>query len=447
MLDKLKNIIKRASDVTTAAVGQRATMKACMMGPRAVGKTTILTAIFHNTNESIAQTKLKFVPDADTMARMNVCRNDINSIFEEGKSVVDCPLAGISSTSSINVFHYEFGLKGKKAAVDLEIKDFPGEFINGGLHSGEVDQFIAESNAVLIAIDTPHLMEERGAFNDAKNMSKIICDYFKNNVEANDEKLILFVPLKCEKYYYEHRMVEVNAKVKEAYAELIDFLKDKGQVAAAITPILTIGGIEFNNLCNAVRQLTIEKIESLDELVKPKDFNATFMLMIVAPDGMLCGHIGDGRMGYMDFNGKWHSIITPHKGDEPNQTVFMMNEWNRIRIPKLKMSGVYVPEAIVVRDKPKAVALITDGCENSSWNCTQFDSEIERYVDVNTPFEPFWNTFIEMFKDDTSYNSMVDYVDNSSEPCLLEEDDRTLILGVYDSPLNTKDDETAVHSV
>lgn len=247
MLDRLKNMLKRATAATSEIVGQRASMKACMMGPRAVGKTTILTSIFHNTNESIAQTKLKFVPDADTMARMNVCRNEINGIFEEGKSVVDRPSAGISSTSSVNVFHYEFGLKGKQTAVDLEIKDFPGEFINGGLHSGEVDRFIAESNAVLIAIDTPHLMEEAGKFNDAKNMSCIICDYFKNNVNVDDEKLILFVPLKCEKYYYEHRMDEVNRKVKETYNELIDFLKDKEQVAAAITPILTIGGIEFDD--------------------------------------------------------------------------------------------------------------------------------------------------------------------------------------------------------
>lgn len=247
MLDRLRNMLNRARETTSEMVGQRASMKACMMGPRAVGKTTILTAIFHNTNESIAQTKLKFVPDADTMARMNVCRNEINGIFEEGKSVVDRPSAGISSTSSVNVFHYEFGLKGKQTAVGLEIKDFPGEFINGGLHSGEVDQFIVESNAVLIAIDTPHLMEEDGKYNDAKNMSRIICDYFKSNVNVDDEKLILFVPLKCEKYYYEHRMDEVNAKVKEAYKELIDFLKDKEQIAVAITPILTIGGIEFDD--------------------------------------------------------------------------------------------------------------------------------------------------------------------------------------------------------
>lgn len=251
MIDKLKHMFKKAKDATSALVGQRATMKACMMGPRAVGKTTILTSIFHNTSESIAQTKLKFVPDSDTLARMNVCRNELDSIFENGKGVTDRPTAGISSTSSVNLFHYEFGLKGKQTAVDLEIKDFPGEFINGGLHSADVDTFIAESNAVLIAIDTPHLMEEGGRFNEAKNMSSVICQYLKNNVDADAEKLILLVPLKCEKYYYEHRMDEVNFRVKSAYKELIDYLPSTPQVACAITPILTIGGVEFDSFARS----------------------------------------------------------------------------------------------------------------------------------------------------------------------------------------------------
>lgn len=247
MLDKIKDILNKTKGKASALVGQHATMKACMMGPRAVGKTTILTSIFHNTSESISQTKLKFVPDADTLARMNLCRNELESIFESGTSVTDRPSAGIASTSSVNLFHYEFGLKGKQTAIDLEIKDFPGEFINGGLHTGEVDTFIAESNAVIIAIDTPHLMEEDGRFNEAKNMCSTICDYFKKNMEGDDEKLILLVPLKCEKYYYEKRMDEVNAKVKDAYRDLIDFHPSVPQVACAITPILTIGGVEFDD--------------------------------------------------------------------------------------------------------------------------------------------------------------------------------------------------------
>lgn len=212
-------------------------------------------------------------------------------------------------------------------------------------------------------------------------------------------------------------------------------------------PTNTEWALEFDNLCHAIKQMTKEKIESLDEPVKPKDFNATFMLMIVSPKGLLCGHIGDGRMGYKDFDGQWHSIIIPHKGDEPNQTVFMMNEWDRIRTPKLRMSGIYIPDSIVVHCSPIAVVMITDGCENSSWNCTQFDPDIEKYVDVNTPFEPFWDSLIEMLSDDKSYYHMVKYVDSSSEPCILEEDDRTLLLGVYNNSEKSNENETAIHIV
>lgn len=242
MLDRLKNLIRGAQDVT----GQHATMRACMMGPRAVGKTTILTAIFHNTSESIAQTQLKFVPNADTLALMNVCSNQLNEIFEKKKSIEDRPIAGIAASDKVNKFHYEFGLKGKKTAIDLEIKDFPGEYVTNGLHKEEVDAFISESNAILLAIDTPHLMECAGEYNEAKNHSELIANYFKSNINIEDEKLILLVPLKCEKYYYEKRMNEVNDAVKNAYQNLLTAISGFEMIACAITPILTIGGVEFD---------------------------------------------------------------------------------------------------------------------------------------------------------------------------------------------------------
>lgn len=253
MFDKIKKLIKGAEDAT----GQHATMKACMMGPRAVGKTTILTAIFHNTSQSIAQTPLKFVPDSDTLTRMNLCSNQLTEIFEKKVSVEDRPAAGISASDKVHVFHYEFGLKGKRTAIDLDIKDFPGEYVSGDLHTEEVDSFIAESNAVLLAIDTPHLMELDGKYNEEKNKCELIIRYFEKNINADDEKLILLVPLKCEKYYYEKRMDEVNAAVKRAYGSLLDVIDKCESVACAITPILTIGGVEFDNFstdknCNVI---------------------------------------------------------------------------------------------------------------------------------------------------------------------------------------------------
>ena len=242
MLDRFKNLIRGAQNVT----GQHATMRACMMGPRAVGKTTILTAIFHNTSESIAQTQLKFVPNADTLALMNVCSNQLNEIFEKKKSIEDRPIAGIAASDKVNKFHYEFGLKGKKTAIDLEIKDFSGEYVTNGLHKEEADAFISESNAILLAIDTPHLMECSGEYNEAKNHCELIANYFKSNINIEDEKLILLVPLKCEKYYYEKRMNEVNDAVKKAYQNLLTAISGFEMIACAITPILTIGGVEFD---------------------------------------------------------------------------------------------------------------------------------------------------------------------------------------------------------
>lgn len=243
------NIRKRIDQLTNKAselVGQRATMRACMLGPRAVGKTTVLTAIFHNTSESISQTKLNFEPTPDTLSRMNNCKRQLEQIFEQKISIEDRPSAGIESTAQVNVFNYAFGLKGKRTSVDLEIKDYPGEYVDGGLHAGEIDKFIEESHAVIIAIDTPHLMEQNGKYNDTKNKCRIICDYFKNNLKPDDEKLILLVPLKCEKYYYEKRMDQVNAAVKREYSDLLNQIKDIESITCAITPILTIGGVEFD---------------------------------------------------------------------------------------------------------------------------------------------------------------------------------------------------------
>lgn len=66
--------------------------------------------------------------------------------------------------------------------------------------------------------------------------------------------MILFVPLKCEKYYNqrklsEDRMEELNVKVKKAYEKLITFItqgENKDRYECAIAPIFTLGNARFN---------------------------------------------------------------------------------------------------------------------------------------------------------------------------------------------------------
>lgn len=192
--------------------------------------------------------------------------------------------------------------------------------------------------------------------------------------------------------------------------------------------------IEFYNLCRGVKGLIESKVESLDEPVETKDFNATLMLLIVSPCGLLVGHIGDGRMGYQDLKGNWQSLITPHKGEEANMTVFLMNKWDKPRIPAMKMAGVYVPETRVVNEIPRKVVVMTDGCENFSWLCLGKDEGTGQYVDRNVPFEGFFQPLFETIgkeRPDERLDTFVTFINSSNEISKSEQDDRTMIIGEY----------------
>lgn len=191
---------------------------------------------------------------------------------------------------------------------------------------------------------------------------------------------------------------------------------------------------EFNAICRKTKHTIEERVYNLDEHLRTRDFNATLLVLIVTPLGMLSAHIGDGRMGYKDINNEWHSLITPHKGEEANQTIFLMNNWDSITIPTLKLSGVSVPEVKIIKERPEVVAVLTDGCENFSWNCLQMNPDSNCLVDTNTPFPNFWNPLVQSVREsakETRMNDFITFVDSNTFECRSEQDDRTLILGIY----------------
>lgn len=236
----------------------RIPMKVCMMGPRAVGKTTILTSIFMDSNESLgSMTNLSLKGIGETGTELTKRKRYLNSVFLYRKQITDRPPAGLEATSTVNTFDFTFGLKDKEPRIDLEIKDFPGEYVLD--KPNEVKSFINESTAVFVAIDTPHLMEDGGNYCEAKNKPSIITGFFKDLIEkktedgtegkeSEKEKLVLLIPLKCERYYYENRMDEVLNRVETMYADLIASFKKNGKTACAVTPILTLGDVEYDTM-------------------------------------------------------------------------------------------------------------------------------------------------------------------------------------------------------
>lgn len=225
-------------------------MKICMMGPKAVGKTTVLTAVFNETQNSIMQTKLNLTAKGDTCSELTQRLHMLRGIFAKKYEIIDNPnglaSSGISATSYESRFDFGLGHIGQEPIIDLIIKDFPGEKVINEQQS-DVIQFIKESQCVFIAIDTPHLMEEAGRFNEVKNKPKVITHLFRDALSENSsEKLVILIPLKCEKYFNNGKMSDVLDKVKESYGDLINLLSKKENICCCVSPILTLGDVEFD---------------------------------------------------------------------------------------------------------------------------------------------------------------------------------------------------------
>ena len=178
----------------------------------------------------------------------------------------------------------------------------------------------------------------------------------------------------------------------------------------------------------------------LDALAKKmqcdiKDLSATIIVVIHSPLGALVTHIGDGRAGYKDNNGRWHSFITPHKGEEANQTIFIPSDfWN---IPFYEMSDVMVPESKIIREPITAFTLMSDGCESTSWLCNQKNETTGMYYDPNIPHEKFFNSIIETLKSfrednislDERKNKWYNFLREGHKAFVKETDDKTMIIG------------------
>ena len=167
-----------------------------------------------------------------------------------------------------------------------------------------------------------------------------------------------------------------------------------------------------------------------------KALSATAIVVIHTPKGLLVTHIGDGRAGYKNKEGNWLPLITPHKGEEANQTIFVPHDgWN---IPFLNMSGTRVPESVVIREKPYGFVLMSDGCETTTWLCNQKKEGVERYYDPNKPHTPFFESLDKQLqnlrKENTDLTERAKnwwkFIESGNDLFVRETDDKTMILGV-----------------
>lgn len=235
---KFKDVISKAFDAPT--------LRITMFGPRGVGKTTVLTSIFKDSTSGIAGSKIYM------RAANENCQLLLNYADELSNAIEDGDPSKIPASNAEDDYLFEMGILGKKPTVRLQIQDFPGEYIDkeaNDYQKEQVRKFVNESDVIIVAIDTPFLMEENGTYHKSKNDPDQVKGYMLHNPEQFKGKLVLFVPLKSERYLHEGRLAQVAERLKAEYGDLKDYFITNN-VASAIVPIMSLGGMELDCLAD-----------------------------------------------------------------------------------------------------------------------------------------------------------------------------------------------------
>lgn len=236
-------------------------LQVTMLGPSGVGKTTLLTAMYDQFEKTIGTTNLQLTPDDESAYKLQDRLNDLKGlldIFEARSGAVGIRSDEGGSGSNFELlrrFSFDLGKKGKSPSLKINFIDYPGETHSKGSSEQKesVKNLLVNSVAVLIAIDTPFLMEQDGKYHGEKNKPQLIKDLFKKTYQELDSpRLVIFAPMKCEKYVQDQKSAKnLLKKVEEGYSELIDFFKSDNiahQVVAVVTPVQTVGSVVFSRM-------------------------------------------------------------------------------------------------------------------------------------------------------------------------------------------------------
>lgn len=237
-----------------------------MLGGKRCGKTTVLSSMCSQIDKALAGTDLRIIPKNNTAARLQEAANVIRKKLDEFNTPLIRTTVDENPTGARQVYEFSFTSQ-SLGNIDLTIHDIPGEWLTSNLHEQELKSLIAVSQVIIIAIDTPYLFYKMttdgyGQYHEEYNKPVEIANFFRNSLSPEDikDRMILFVPLKCERYYHLSRIAKLNPSgrnymqevcdsVSYGYKDLLRYLRSTPQLlnslTIAVTPILSAGGIDF----------------------------------------------------------------------------------------------------------------------------------------------------------------------------------------------------------
>lgn len=233
-------------------------MKVLMVGGRRCGKTSALAVMFEQmingeTNRffTCADSTVYEAKGAETQDTLTKKTTELKFFLE--KPTTKTFLVDSRPTEFAWKYKCRLNIPGTSKSLEVEYTDVPGEWFRSGTHDEEINKYVTEHDVFVVMVDTPYLMEASEPMCDAVNCISDIHTALTNidNKDGKSAKMVVFVPIKCEKWVKEGRIKDVTDKIKEAYITPIRALGAYEKMSICILPIETAGNILFREFKEA----------------------------------------------------------------------------------------------------------------------------------------------------------------------------------------------------
>lgn len=237
---------------------QQITMRVSMLGATGTGKTTMLTAMYErlqNSNLSVRlRDKVEIITDQATQMVLDTTYKNLVETIREGRPIS----RAITGTRQDVTFTFNIRKPGsQRSSILMQFHDYPGQWIQWGRDNPNdyneeykaVIEYVKSANVILVAVDTPYLVEENGQYHKARNMPTLMAEVVKDAWKPDDgvPRMIMLVPIKCEKYFTDNDSRERLAeRVKQGYGELLEYARELPLCAVYCAPARTTGCVTFD---------------------------------------------------------------------------------------------------------------------------------------------------------------------------------------------------------
>ncbi len=223
-----------------------------MVGPRGVGKTSLLASMYKNLEAEFIETSCDFkCGDGRTATEMHDRLVELETLC---KHPLQPKSPGVPGSQDIRKHVFTLAARQKSASLELRFIDIPGGHYASKTASDEernnADAFLSESDAAVVAIHTPALMENGGEYNDRVNKPWVMYELFKRAfAERKRPLLVILSPIRYETY--RDKPDKVTAAVRERYKDLLTFLNRPNMrelVWVVLAPVETVGCLKVKSV-------------------------------------------------------------------------------------------------------------------------------------------------------------------------------------------------------